>query len=363
MADSFLFFLAYNFLRTSRLKRRGENARKLPVAEEIAVGMVSGAFSKFFTTPVQQIVTRKQTACMSSSSESGASARDMSSLEIAQQIRAQKGIAGFWAGYSASLVLTLNPSLTMLFHSTLLRLFVPRDKRENPGARLTFLIAALSKALASTITYPFSLAKSRAQVSSRKPLDEEASDQFSKRDGLKETEKKAVRKARKDTIFDTIVQIVREEGVGGLYQGLSGEVLKGFFSHGLTMLMKEGIHKLVVQLYYLILKAVRRYPSPNELAELAGEKIEEAKDKVVEAAGDAREAVVDAARDVSEAVGGNGNGNGNGNGKSWTEQGQQVLDQTVHSVAELYRKGKEETADFLDDYIPEFDDDDNGWGW
>lgn len=66
MVDSFLFFLAYNFTRNSRLKKYsgadGRAAKKLPVIEELAVGMVSGAFSKFFTTPVQQIVTRKQTA-------------------------------------------------------------------------------------------------------------------------------------------------------------------------------------------------------------------------------------------------------------------------------------------------------------
>ena len=350
--DSFLFFLSYNFLRTNRLKlhSNGSPAKKLPVHEEILVGMASGAFSKFFTTPVAQIVTRKQTARMTGSSASGES-----SLAIARRIRQQKGLQGFWSGYSASLVLTLNPSLTMLFHETLLRVLVPRGKRENPGARITFLLAALSKAMASAITYPFSLAKSRAQVSSKRPLDDEES-LHPEKESLKQTEQKAARKVRKDTIFDTVLQIAREEGVGGLYQGLSGEVLKGFFSHGLTMLMKESIHKIVIQLYYLVLKAIQRYPSPNELAEMAGEKLEDAREAVVEAAGE----VVDAASDV---VSGNGNGvksaGKNGKEEYWTQQ----VGKTVDSLAEWYGKGKERTMDFLDDYIPEYDDDDNGWGW
>jgi hypothetical protein len=341
MADSFLFFLAYNFVRKSRLEAHGPKAKKLPVYEELAVGMVSGAFSKFFTTPVAQIVTRKQTAALTASDDA-----QLSSAEIARRIRAQKGIAGFWSGYSASLVLTLNPSLTMLFHETLLRLTVRREHRENPGAKVTFLLAALSKALASTITYPFSLAKSRAQVSAKKPLDDE--EKISEKDSARDVEKKAARKVRKDTIFDTVLQIAREEGVAGLYQGLSGEVLKGFFSHGFTMLVKESIHKLVIQLYYVLLKAIKRYPSPEEIGRLAGEKVGEVKDAVVEAAGDAKDAVAD-------AVG----ANGNGNGKTWTSQ----VQQGVQSVAELYRRGKEETADILDDYVPLFDDDDNGWGW
>lgn len=355
MADSFLFFLAYNFVRKSRLEAHsnGRPAKKLPIHEELLVGMVSGAFSKFFTTPVQQIVTRKQTASMLSSSSSSESAASLSSIEIARQIREQKGIAGFWSGYSASLVLTLNPSLTMLFHETLLRVFVPREKRQNPGAKITFLLAALSKAMASTITYPFSLAKSRAQVSAKKPLDDDNEDKITKEDKARDVEMKAASKVRKDTIFESVYRIAQEEGIGGLYQGLSGEVLKGFFSHGLTMLMKEGIHKFVIQLYYLVLKAIKQYPSPEEITELAKETVIDARDAVVDAASDARDAVVEVAGDVKDAVVGDGKSDGTSS----------MLDTAAQSVAELYRKGKEETADIMDDYIPQFDDDDNGWGW
>lgn len=365
MVDSFLFFLAYNFTRNSRLTKHskpdGSVARKLPLHEELAVGMVSGAFSKFFTTPVQQIVTRKQIATMTGSSTK------QSSWEIARGIREQKGIAGFWSGYSASLVLTLNPSLTMLFHETLLRVLVKRDERGHPGAKITFLVAAMSKALASMITYPFSLAKSRAQVSVKRPLDDEHGDRFSKNDSAKEVKNKTARKVKKDTIFESVYQIANEEGIAGLYQGLSGEVLKGFFSHGLTMLMKESIHKLVIQLYYFILKAVRRYPSPEELAHAANEKIGEAKEAVVEAASDAKDKIVEVAGGAKDAL----NSTVNTSEKDgWMKAPDQLLSKTVEHATELYKKGTEdilwsrrEAADFLDDYIPEFDDDDNGWGW
>jgi hypothetical protein len=352
MADSFLFFLAYNFTRKNRLQKHGMNAKKLPVYEELAVGMVAGAFSKFFTTPMQQIVTRKQTAAMIAKRDSTASSERvdlMSSRDIARRIREQKGIAGFWSGYSASLVLTINPSLTMLFHETLLRVLVKRDDRANPGARMTFLLAAISKVLASTITYPFSLAKSRAQVSAKAPTADD-DERISWTDSTKEGGKKAARKVRKDTIFDTVLQIAREEGMQGLYQGLSGEVMKGFFSHGLTMLMKERIHRLVIQLYYFVLKAVQRYPSTEEISKLASEKAGGVKDAVAEAALDAREAVGDAAKSVVSSS------------KALGEQGQEVLEKVSESMAELYRKGREETADILDDYV-NTDDDDNGWGW
>ncbi|KIW04594.1 uncharacterized protein PV09_04342 [Verruconis gallopava] len=345
MADSFLFFLAYNFIRKDRMQKHG-GAKKLPVYEELLVGMAAGAFSKFFTTPIQQIVTRKQTAAMIAkrSPNASASSKKLSTRDIAMQIKQQKGLAGFWAGYSASLVLTINPSLTMMFHGALLRLLVKRDRRSNPGAKTTFLIAALSKAMVSTITYPFSLAKARAQVSSKKPLkdDEHIS---TKEDSAKQVEEKAARKLRKDTIFDTVLQIARDEGLEGLYQGLGGEVMKGFFAHGLTMLMKERIHTIVIQLYYWVLKAIQKYPSPQELKGLASKTANDVKGAVVETASDVKEAVGDAANTAVD------------NGKAISKRGQEALQNTIESFGEIYRKGREDAADFLDDYLP-FDDND-----
>lgn len=270
--------------------------------------MVAGAFSKFWTTPVQNVVTRKQTASMvaardRTSSSSSASAQ-LGARDIARQIRREKGVAGFWSGYSAALILTLNPAVTFLLHESLLRVLVPRARRADPGSRLTFLIAALSKVVASTITYPVALAKTRTQVSSQAPAAEEASEErpLKAADGNSAAAKRTKRAGRA-TIVGSIVQIARREGVKGLYQGLGGEVLKGFFSHGLTMLMKERIHVVVIQLYYVILKALRRYPSPQELAAEAKEEMKEAVEAGRELVGSASEKMAEAMERTSTQAG------------------------------------------------------------
>ncbi|KAF7455680.1 hypothetical protein A1F99_029380 [Pyrenophora tritici-repentis] len=141
-----------------------------------------------------------------------------STRDIAAEIRREKGIQGFWSGYSASLILTLNPSITMLLHKALLRLLVPRAKRDNPGARVTFFLAAISKVLASTATYPFSLAKTRAQVSLQKPTSGtgETSDKEKSGDALKS---KALQ-ARQRTVFSTILRIAQTEGNVGSLRGV-----------------------------------------------------------------------------------------------------------------------------------------------
>ena len=161
IADSFVFFLAYTFLRQNRLRTRSAHASRLPVIDELSVGFLAGAFSKFLTTPITNIVTTQQASSRSVGEESLQHSDDESAKSIFLRIRTEKGLRGLWSGYSASLVWTLTPSLTFFFFEFLKRLLVPRSRRSHLSAQIVFLLAAGSKVLASTITYPFSLAKSR----------------------------------------------------------------------------------------------------------------------------------------------------------------------------------------------------------
>jgi hypothetical protein len=163
--------------------------------------------------------------------------------EVVEEIRRERGVLGLWAGYSASLVLTLNPSITFFLQQALKRAMVPRERWEEPGARTTFLLAAVSKVVATALTYPFQIAKARVQVSATP--------------GAKGEDSKG---AAKDNIFATVLRIARTEGGRALYDGMGGELLKGFFSHGTTMLSKDVVHRFIVQLYFAILIALRRYP-------------------------------------------------------------------------------------------------------
>ncbi|KAL8727903.1 MAG: hypothetical protein Q9166_005780 [cf. Caloplaca sp. 2 TL-2023] len=277
IADSFLFFLAYNFLRQTRLRARGRSTKHLPVADELGVGFLAGAFSKLLTTPIANVVTRQQAASMLSMNQH--QPPEKSSIRAtASQIRSEKGLQGFWSGYSASLVLTLNPSFTFFLFETLKRLLVPRNKRADPPPQATFLIAAISKAVASTITYPFSLAKSRAQASSKSVNEKETEEKGAAGQVERETTSKAEKTKVKapSNVFNTILQIARSEGLGALYEGLSGDVLKGFFSHGFTMIVKQIVHRFIIQLYYATLRLLKRFPSPEPTLKQAHEKTEQA---------------------------------------------------------------------------------------
>ncbi|OTA60290.1 mitochondrial carrier [Hypoxylon sp. EC38] len=320
--DSFLFFLFYEWFRSARLQAssrrgRGRRAGEVPglgVLEELAVGMAAGACSRFFTTPIANVVTRKQTA-----SFVDACGRDEVSVrEIVDSIR-KEGLSGFWSGYSASLVLTLNPSITFFLQEFLKKKTVSSEKWDNPGPAMTFLLAAISKSIASAVTYPFQTAKTRLQTGvpvapeptrevqppkrPETPKDEAAAATEAPKEGEEAAEAegevpapddvplspkskgpprkavithnvapperntgadakfeaqamRAVKNFGKQSIFGTVAQIARTEGIRSLYDGLPAELLKGFLSHGTTMLAKGVVHRMLFRLYFIIAGAL-----------------------------------------------------------------------------------------------------------
>ncbi|ESZ93532.1 hypothetical protein SBOR_6074 [Sclerotinia borealis F-4128] len=315
IADSFLFFLFYEYLRSKRLQSHHSSSKAaLPTLEELGVGALAGGLSKFFTTPLSNIVVRKQTYSMTSPAIS----KPPTISSIISDIRKNKGIAGFWSGYSASLILTLNPSLTFFLYEFLKRVLIPRNKRDDPGARITFLLAAFSKAVAGSVTYPVSLAKARAQVdgsSSASPLQKDTVEKLSEdvKDATKNESKKSAKEAQKDladvskqargnTIVHSILKIYKEKGIGGLYEGIGGEIIKGFLGHGLTMIVKERVHSLILSLYFMILRLLKRGPSPEEILSEAKEKIMESSENLASKAREGGESALQTLKTGSETA-------------------------------------------------------------
>ena len=66
-----------------------------------------------------------------------------------------------------------------------------------------------------------------------------------------------VKKAVQQSVFGIVLLIVHMEGASALYDGLSAQLLKGFFEHGLTMLMKERIMAVVRKLYMMLMRTSR----------------------------------------------------------------------------------------------------------
>lgn len=294
IADSFLFFLVYSLLHQYESRKVAAAKKQLSVPKELGIGVAAGALAKLLTTPLQNIITRQQTAALIAVRDpnitDGLKSGDRSTVAgIAKQIYKERGLQGFWAGYSASLILTLNPAITFAVDNILQRLLAKSNKEAS--GPLTFLIAAISKTVATTVTYPVSVAKTRAQVKSPTTLSE--AEKPVKEGGSSGKTASSIRGSAQSrlhqslrlfsaqyAIFLSLRKIYQAEGLGGLYSGLEGEVLKGFLSHGLTMVLKDRVHSGVIRLYYTLLKLTRRWPENLQIAQdAAGSVVSEAKSR------------------------------------------------------------------------------------
>ena len=269
--DSFFLFLFFNLLHrlrrrlpSSRVDNRPHLSATLQVLDSLSIGVLAGAATKALTTPIQNIVTRKQIASTrkAGSGESDELRNDVSVKDMIQKIYKTKGLLGFYSGYAYTLLLTTNPSLTFFLDASLRRL-LGTGNNNTPSSTLTFLIAATAKAGASAVTYPLSMAKARAQALAAKASNDTADENAEK------TEKEAAEfpttnvspqqnTQKRVNVFQALAQIARTEGPGALYSGVSGEVLKGFFAHGLTMLLKERLFGLVLRLWFAVTTTLRR---------------------------------------------------------------------------------------------------------
>ena len=271
-----------SFLRHQRLKQLPPNTTTLPVLEELSVGIIAGAISKFFTTPIANVVTRKQTAVFHAREHRCRHHIDKKRhekwcphnkrptiLSIIQDIYEEHGAFGFWAGYKPTLLLTLNPAITFLLYE-MLKKGLPKKYREQTKTQ-TFLLGALAKAVASTVTYPLAVMKTRSMIKSKKALEasirsqrrnvstdssssngdsstssDSSSDSGIESDvGLKNYKLKYKMKYKKkygrfnngrdDNVGMRAVakEIYKSEGFRGFYVGLWAEVLRGFFANGI----------------------------------------------------------------------------------------------------------------------------------
>lgn len=211
-----------SYLRNKRLHKR--HSQKLPVLEELLIGLAAGSVSKFFLTPFNTIATRKQTYAMLYPN-----AEAPGIVGIYHDIMREKGITGFWSGYSASAFLSLNPSITFLLYESL-KNFAGGKQRKLKGAE-TFLIAAVAKAIATGLTYPLAVAKSRTQIANEEDFDTGSFASIGKAgEAIGRTISRKARRSR--NVIEVLADIFKREGIAGLYEGVLGELLRGFVSSG-----------------------------------------------------------------------------------------------------------------------------------
>lgn len=261
---SFLYFFFYTSLRTILVRRKGTHRLKskappalLSVLEELGIGFFAGIASRAISTPLSVVTVRLQTKTEGEDEDGELNAEKGSPAEAerlrvprgvggtVRRIYEDQGLTGFWGGesepcrllkscstalgFTTTIPLSLNPAITLFLFQLFGKITAGRgtsrkSRLGTPNAVQSFFGAACSNTIATTILYPLMLAKTRLQVHAK---------------GLSQSKDAGTQEQDHENMVSIWRKALQKDGLRGLYQGLEGQLAKGFVSEGVTMMVKQ----------------------------------------------------------------------------------------------------------------------------
>lgn len=263
----YAYFFFYSMVRTSYAKRlasrqpAGSKAPQLSTAAELILGAIAGALAQIFTIPVSVIATRQQVGhsldrkgkrpsspADVEKGEASGTAKDQeeyddSFLGVAREIVEEEGVGGLWLGIRPGLVLTANPAITYGLYERVKGILVLAQEKASGKANeklspwTAFLVGALSKTLATVVTYPYIMAKVRIQA--RSADIEEANEEHQPPPPAHKPHHAAHGVVHHPGALEILARVWRKEGFVGWYQGMSAQITKAVLSQALLFMSKE----------------------------------------------------------------------------------------------------------------------------
>jgi solute carrier family 25 (peroxisomal adenine nucleotide transporter), member 17 len=218
---NFVYYYWYEWTRAffeNAAITAGRTSKKLTTVESMLAGAVAGGATVFLTNPIWVVNTRMTTrkAEAEKTDVEGQKAKKPSTIGTLMSLIKDEGLASLFAGVMPALVLVINPILQYTIFEQL-KNFVEKTRRVGP--RDAFLMGALGKLLATTITYPYITIKSRAHVTA---------------------------KGQGKGMWTTLRQIVDQEGWSGLYGGVVPKVTQSVLTAAFLFAFKDVLYEMMV---------------------------------------------------------------------------------------------------------------------
>ncbi|KAK7436995.1 hypothetical protein VKT23_006719 [Stygiomarasmius scandens] len=268
----YAYFFFYSFVRNSYISRltarlpKGSRLPPLSTATELLLGAIAGALAQIFTIPVSVIATRQQVGRMGrkSSSKAGSATTsraatpapnqnstsseesDESFLAVGREIIEEEGVTGLWLGLRPGLVLTVNPAITYGVYERVKSIVLLAKSGQNMSPWLSFIVGALSKTLATVVTYPYIMAKVRIQARSA-----DADDAVEHHTDAPKAHQYHHDHSRHPGALDILKRVWQKEGFVGWYQGMQAQIIKAVLSQALLFMSKEQFERWTLAILIL----------------------------------------------------------------------------------------------------------------
>ncbi|EAZ63057.2 Peroxisomal membrane protein PMP47 [Scheffersomyces stipitis CBS 6054] len=218
----YFYELTTNFFLTPRAKKSGKG---LTAIQSIIAGAVAGAITCVGSNPFWVANTRMMTE------KNSGKTKNSSAFATILDIIEKDGVGTLFAGVLPALVLVINPIIQYTIFEQIKNVIVAKNGAKSFTAGKAFFIGAFGKLIATFLTYPYITLKARMHIKKR-AKDGEEKEELS--------------------MYEEIKKIIREEGLEGLYAGLSVKLFQSISTAAFLFYFKEELLSGSVQLVNII---------------------------------------------------------------------------------------------------------------
>jgi adenine nucleotide transporter 17 len=196
---NFVYYYWYEWTRAFFEKaaaKAGRANKKLTTVESMIAGAIAGSATVIITNPIWVVNTRVTTRKQDKEAdvEAGEAPKPVktpSTIGTLMSLLKNEGPQALFAGVIPALVLVINPILQYTLFEQM-KNTVEKKRKVTPA--IAFLLGALGKLFATSVTYPYITVKSQMHVQT----------DSNKKEGM----------------FKALSRVIREEGYAGLYKGI-----------------------------------------------------------------------------------------------------------------------------------------------
>ena len=274
------------------MTRKEGRARPLTITEGLVTGAIAGVMNNACTIPFDVVATNHQISGLDLNKKNGGKGNTHKKestiqglVSTAREVYAKGGVPAFWAGLGPSCLLVVNPAINFAAFDRL-KLLYNRSFKGGKGRKLTaneaanmslgpleaFFIGAVSKAIATSITFP--LIRAKVLMMSAEKNDKEIARKKGKKDDGRKSPGRTDRRGRSPSpgkdlpsskpdselhrrigaltekvkarleFVEVLNDAIKAEGIGGLYKGLGVQLSRSAVAAAIMFMTREQLDAL-----------------------------------------------------------------------------------------------------------------------
>lgn len=217
-ASNFVYFYTFHGLKELR-SRRNQTA-----SSDLFIASIAGIINVLTTTPLWVVNTRLKMRGIEVTSERNNN--EYTTLcDGLIHIWKYEGLKQLWAGTLPSLMLVANPAIQFMTYESIKRKINVFLGGDQPPAWVFFVVGAIAKAVATSLTYPLQLVQTKLRHGHKYPnLPPNAG------------------------TLQILFYILKKQGIAGLYKGMEAKLLQTVLTAALMFLAYEKIARFVFRI-------------------------------------------------------------------------------------------------------------------